>query len=220
MAKKIICKVGDIFSIPVSDTEFIYGQILFDVASQYIKNKKVSSNDISRNYFGFFNKSVLVRTFQGVFNSITAVDFNKVAVNSTFVFQDFLSEYNGKIEGHGVINPILVTFPEVLSSYNMDFFLAVGELYLPIPISNKEYEEIGIYASSGYGYYEVIMATLDYSGRNDLVSDNKMDNYFSDSDLRSMPEQRTKIYALAKESPNQSYYDMALKHGFDLSRLY
>lgn len=220
MAKKIKCKVGDIFSIPVSDTEFIYGQVLFDVTSQYINNAHILPSDINKSYLGFFNESLLVRTFKGVCTSINAADFDNIAVDSTFVFRDFLSKHNGRIERNIEINPTLVSFPEVLSRDNMIIYLAVGELYIPIPISGKEYEEIGVYPSSGYGYYNVIMATLDYSGRSDLVGDHHMDNYFRGLDLRSTPELRAKIYNLAKESLNQSYYNMALKHGFDLSRLY
>ena len=35
----------------------------------------------------------------------------------------------------------------------------------------------------------VVVATLDFSGRDDLIKeDAKMDNYFRDSDLRSLPD--------------------------------
>lgn len=47
-----------------------------------------------------------------------------------------------------------------------------------------------------------------------------MDNYFEHIDLRSRPELRSEIYASIHEDTNQNYYDMALKHGFDLKRLY
>ena len=37
MAKKVKCTTGDVFGIPVSETEFIFGRVLFDVTKQYIK---------------------------------------------------------------------------------------------------------------------------------------------------------------------------------------
>ena len=56
------------------------------------------------------------------------------------------------------------------------------------------YDEIKVMPSTGYGYYEVVVATLDFSGRDDLIEeDAKMDNYFRDSDLRSLPDVRKRI---------------------------
>ena len=37
MAKKVKCTTGDVFAIPVSEMEFIFGRVLFDVTKQYIK---------------------------------------------------------------------------------------------------------------------------------------------------------------------------------------
>lgn len=219
MAKKVKCTTGDVFAIPVSETEFIFGRVLFDVTKQYIKI--VPEEERELNDLGFFNKSVLVEMFLGVYTSVEDVDFEKKAVTGTFVFNDFLSKYEGVIVGKREVNPIDVSFPEVLSRYNMNVYLASGELYLPIPIDGDEYREIGVYASSGYGYYNLIVATLDFSGRDDLIKeDAKMDNYFEHIDLRSRPELRSEIYASIHEDTNQNYYDMALKHGFDLKRLY
>ena len=31
MAKKVKCTTGDVFAIPVSDTEFIFGRVLFEL---------------------------------------------------------------------------------------------------------------------------------------------------------------------------------------------
>ncbi len=75
--------------------------------------------------------------------------------------------------------------------------------------------------STGYGYYEVVVATLDFSGRDDLIKeDAKMDNYFRDSDLRSLPDVRKRIWKLAGEDMNKSYYELAKGKGVDLARLY
>ena len=135
---------------------------------------------------------------------------------------DFLSEYKGMIVGKREVNPIEVSFPETLESRNMDYYLTLGELAFPIDITEQiYYDEIKVMPSTGYGYYEVIVATLDFSGRDDLIKeDAKMDNYFEHIDLRSRPELRSEIYASIHEDTNQNYYDMALKHGFDLKRLY
>lgn len=185
MAKKVKCTTGDVFAIPVSETEFIFGRVLFDVTKQYIKI--VPEEERVFNYLGFFNKSVLIEMFLGVYTSVKGVDFEKKAVTGTFVFNDFLSEYKGMIVGKREVNPIEVSFPETLGSRNMDYYLTLGELAFPIDITEQiYYDEIKAMPSTGYGYYEVVVATLDFSGRDDLIKeDAKMDNYFRDSDLRS-----------------------------------
>lgn len=221
MVKKVKCTTGDVFAIPVSDTEFIFGRVLFDVTKQYLKNTIESEGNFSKNDLGFYDKSVLVETYLGVYTSVEDVDFEKKAVAGTFVFYDFLSKYEGMIVGNREVNPVEVSFPEVISRYGMKFYLALGELYLPIPLDSDERDKIGVYPTTGYGYYDVIVATLDYSGREDLIKQgSKMDNYFEHTDLRSRPELRNEIYASIHEDPNQNYYSMALKFGFDLKRLY
>ncbi|MDC2661317.1 hypothetical protein [Bacteroides ovatus] len=220
MAKKLKCTTGDVFAIPVSETEFVFGRVLFDVTKQYIKI--VPEEEWKFNYLGFFNKSVLVEMFLGVYTSVEDVDFEKKAVIGTFVFNDFLSEYKGMIVGKREVNPVEVSFLETLCSRNMDYYLTSGELAFPINITERiYYDEIKVMPSSGYGYYEIIIATLDFSGRDDLIKkDAKMDNYFSDSDLRSLPDVRKRMWEIAGEDMNKSYYELAKEKGFDLARLY
>ncbi len=215
MAKKKTINIGDIFSVKVEKNEFIFGRILFDVVNQCIK-KNLDKN----NYMGFFNKCFLIETFKGVFSSFDKIDMEKKAVISSFVPVDFFYDYECNIIGNVKVDPKEVSFPEVLSSTNMDYFFSVGLLQFSIKLSETEYENIGVYPSFGTGYWEII-ATLDFSNRIDLIEEgDHMDNYFEDSDLRSNPELRKKIYSMIGEDPDQSYYELSLKHGFDLSRLY
>lgn len=219
MAKKIKCTTGDVFAIPVSDTEFIFGRGLFDVTKQYF-NKADLSKDLM-NYFLFFNGSLLVETYKGVFTSIEEVDFDNIAVRGTFVLNGFLRVFNGRIETNRKVDVEAVSFPETLVHSGGRVTLCVGELDIPIPMSVEKTEEIHIPPVTSYGYQNVIIATLDYSGREDLIKQGgKRDNYFEHIDLRSRPELRNEIYRLIHEDTNQNYYNMALKFGFDLKRLY
>ena len=219
MAKKIKCTTGDVFAIPVSDTEFIFGKVTFDVTTQYIK--VVSKEEWGAKYLDFFNGCVLVETYLGVYTSVEEVDFGKKAVNGIFVINGFLSEHKGMIVGKREVNPVDVSFPETLASRNMSFYLTLGELALPIQITSQIYhDEIGIMPSTGYGY-DIVMATLDYSGREDLIEEGeKMDNYFKFEDLRSVPDARKRMWELAGEDMNKSYYELAKEKGLDLARLY
>lgn len=217
MAKKVNFKfqVGDIFSIKITENEMIFGRILFDVNNQYLKKGLKGFN-----YLDYFNNCFLIETFIGVFPSFDNIDIKKKAVISSFIPEDFFEDFDCNIIDNIKVNIEEVSFPEVLSTFNSNYFFSVGELSLLINLTDKEYDDIGIYPTFGSGYWEIV-ATLDFSKRLDLIEDgDRMDNYFENSDLRYSPLIRNKIYSLIGEAPDQSYYELALKYGFDLTRLY
>ena len=172
---------------------------MFDVTKQYLKEEAAENK---YNYLNVFNKCFLIETFIGVAHSLEEINMNKKAVISSFVSSDFFAEDECEIIGNEKIDITLVSFPEVLSSYNSNIYFSVGELSLPIPLTSEEYNEIKVHPSFGSGYW-IVVATLDYSNRVDLIEDgDKHENYFRFSDLRSLPVIRKKIYNLAKEDSN------------------
>jgi hypothetical protein len=224
MAKKLTLKTGDIFSVKVAENEFIFGRILFDVSKQYLHSPLGNE---TKNYLDFFSECFLIETFYGVYSDISNVDMEKKAVLSVFVFnnfykKDFFQNRDFTVVGFKEVDYKKVSFPETLSSYHPNYYFSCGELYIKINIDEHTYyDKIKIMPSAGYGYDEIIVATLDISKREDLIEPgDKMDNYFRWSDLRSVPNIRSDIYTMLGEDPTQSYYEMALKHGFDLARLY
>lgn len=220
MAKrKIKVRTGDIFSVEVSKNEFIFGRVLFDVVNQYMErgfDKEIN------NYMGFFNKCFLIETFVGVHPSFESIDIKEKAVISSFVSKDFFedNDFECNIIHNIKIDAKKVSFPEVLSLINSNYFFSVGELQIPISLTKEEYERIKVNPCFGSGYWDIV-ATLDLSGRTDLIEDgDQMDNYFRYSDIRSLPDIRKIIYSRIGEDLNQSYYELALKNDFDLARLY
>ena len=217
MAKKVKFKVGDVFSIEASKSEFVFGRILFDPNEQYMK-KVPQEKQFS--YLDFFSGSILIETYVGAFNSLDKVDYSKIAVKNSFVSNTIFKRNDVKIISNQPVQPQEVSFPEVISTYNSNFYFSTGELKIPININHAEYNEIHVYPTSGSGYWELV-ATLVWSGRTDLVEAGDIrETYLKSNDLRFSPEKREKIYAMIGEDPNQSYYELALKHGFDLARLY
>jgi hypothetical protein len=217
MAKRIKFKTSDIFSIEVSKNEFVFGRILFDPSEQYIK-KIPEEKQFS--YLDWFSGCILIETYLGVFSSLDKVVFSRIAVTSSFVSKNIFKREDVKIIDNKPVNPQKVSFPEVISTYDSKYYFSVGELKIPININSQGYDQIHVYPSFGDGYWELV-ATLVWSGREDLVEkEDVKEVYFSADDLRVTPKKRNKIYALIGEDPNQSYYELALKHGFDLARLY
>ena len=68
MAKRKKINVSDVFSVKVSESEFIYGRVLFDVTKQYMK-KSYNPEGNNYSYLSFFNKCFLIETFLGVSSS-------------------------------------------------------------------------------------------------------------------------------------------------------
>jgi hypothetical protein len=167
MAKRIKYKTGDIFSIEVGNNEFVFGRVLFDTKEQYIKKL---SPDEQKSYFNFFSNCFLMETYNGVFDTLDKVDYKKIAVKSNFVSKDIFKRDDVKILHNIPVDPKNVTFPEVITTFNSDYFFSVGELNIPIKITSKERDDIHVYPSYGSGYWEMV-ATLVYSNRPDLIEE-------------------------------------------------
>ena len=128
MAKRIKYKTGDIFSIEVSENSFIYGRILFDPNEQYLK-KMPKEEQFS--YLDWFGKCVLIETYKGVFSSLEEVDFRKVAIKSNFVPTHMLKREDVKLIGYEPVKPQGVSFPEVITMYNSNYYFSEGNITHP-----------------------------------------------------------------------------------------
>ncbi len=208
---------GSIFSVNVSADEKIYGRILFDVDDFLDKSK----NKDLKNYFDVFKKCVLIETFGIVSKEFDVSYLKNVAVKSSFIPVDTISD-GEEWELTNMLIPVSVgyiTFPEVLRFVDGKIYFCVGEVSIPTSFDEVFRDQSGVYPSFGSGYWEIV-ATLDYAGRKDLIEDEDdlMECYFKDSDLRESPELRKEIYDAINEDPGMSYEQLALKHGFNLNK--
>ncbi|WP_316771539.1 Imm26 family immunity protein [Pedobacter frigiditerrae] len=209
-------KAGDIFAIQIEQSSnYYFGRILFDVQQQY-KNSTETSN-----YLDWHSNSVLIETYKHI-ASEPKIDKYDVAIDAVFIPKKELLKQSITVIGNVPVNPTKVSFPETLKNVEHTCFFTVGEFAIKTNLSTAyAYDSIKVFPTSGKMYY-IQLATLDFSGRRDLIVDKQdiMDNYFRFSDLRSLPEKRAEIYQSIGEDPNISYYDLALKYGFDLGRFY
>jgi len=208
---------GSIFSVNVSADEKIYGRILFDVDDFLDKSK----NKDLKNYFDVFKKCVLIETFGIVSKEFDVSYLKNVAVKSSFIPVDTISD-GEEWELTNMLIPVpvgYITFPEVLRFVDGKIYFCVGEVSIPTSFDGVFRDQSGVYPSFGSGYWEIV-ATLDYAGRKDLIEDEDdlMECYFKDSDLRESPELRKEIYDAINEDPGMSYEQLALKHGFNLNK--
>ncbi|WP_426477539.1 Imm26 family immunity protein [Chryseobacterium sp. CBSDS_008] len=209
-------KVGDVFAIKIENsTEYYFGRLLFDVKDQYDGSGQIY------NYLDWHQECVLVETYKYISSELATNNYEP-AICSTFILKRDLLKQDIQIIDHLMVVPETVSFPETLKNVENTCFFTVGELAIKTNLSTEyAYDNIKIFPTLGNTYYLEI-ATLDISNRKDLIvdKDDIMDNYFRFSDMRSLPLVQEEIYRAINEIPNVSYYELALKHGFDLKRFY
>ena len=70
-----------------------------------------------------------------------------------------------------------------------------------------------------FWYSTVLNSACHYGNRDELV-DFTIQSSLEKEDLRFAMKQRQEVYKQIGEDMNLSYYELALKHGFDLGRYY
>lgn len=217
MSKKL--EEGDIFSIKVSAKEYVFGRILFDGSAYW----KQYGNEKPNNYLDWFSGCILIETYAEVAEKFDEKMMANVAVESSFIANDvFKEEENWELTDNNIsVQANQVSFPEVLLAEQHDIFFCVGEIKIKTSFDMNFRDEVGVYPSFGSGYWEMI-ATLDKASRRDLIKDQDdiMETYFTDSDLRMLPEIRNKIYNDINISSDKTYYELSKEMGFDLGRFY
>lgn len=219
MKKDTKLQLGDIFSIKTENSgAYIYGRVLFDTQKQFTEGMPF-------NYLDWHSKSVLIEMYKYVTieeaESIN-IDTLETAITSTFIDKNSLQKRLSRIIANKKIDFQKVTFPETLKNVHREGkFLAVGELVIKIDLTIEDLDRINVFPTLGNLYY-LELATLDYSGRSDLIEDKEdiLGVYFTSCDLRSLPEIRKEIYNRIGENPDLSYHELSSKHGFDFERFY
>jgi Immunity protein 26 len=216
MAKKF--KAGDIFSLELPTGEYVTGRVLLDVKNQCIRPKLIPSDSP----LGFFNGYVLTEIYRQTFSKPTA-ERSEVLIPGVWTDSGSLKDGDWPIIGHEEVDPTKVEFPEafILRGSRTILFLK-GEIKVPIEMTYEEYEQLSIRNSKGTSGW-LGETCLYYLGRKDEINDpNQLDvelRSLKHSDLR-FNEFRSEAYRRLDEDENISYFEMSLKHGYDIRRFY
>jgi hypothetical protein len=193
------------------------GRVILDVKQQCIRPKLLPSGSP----LGFYNGLVLTEIYRQTFSEPTAVR-SDILIPGVWVDSIQFQWDRWSIIGHEAVDPTQVDFPEKLIPYGARTILFErGELGLPIDMSREEYEQVGVRGIKDPGFLDEIC--LYYLGRKDEINDPDL----VDVELRSLKhsdlrfnEFRSEAYRHLGEDENQSYFEMALKHGYDIRRFY
>jgi hypothetical protein len=216
MAKKF--KAGDIFSFEIPAGEYMVGRVMLDVKKQCVRPKLLKSGSS----LSFFGSSILIEVYEQTFSKPTA-ERSDILIPGFFADPILIEMGNWEITGHAPINPIQVDFPEsFVRSGARTFLFQRGEISIPIDMTIEEYEQLNVtktlHAAGFLG--EFCLYLLD---RKDEINDPDL----VDLELRNLKhtdlhfnEFRSEAYRRLGEDENQSYFEIALKHGHDLRRFY
>ena len=95
-----------------------------------------------------------------------------------------------------------------------------GELELKTEITSAQFDnEYKIMPGIDGSFNALIDIACHYQQRDDLMSVKRI-MFLESRDLRFSPDKRKEVYRQIGEDMYQSYYEMALKHGYDLGRFY
>jgi hypothetical protein len=208
-------KPGDVFSMPIGKKEFLSGRVLLDVYTQCFAPGRLKPESP----LVFFQGCMLVE-IHGVPTPKPAVADERVLIPSMFVVA---RAFTGKwpVVGNRPIDPSRVDFPPTLSLVGPNPHLSWGEIQVPIAITFTELEALDISPTITTSLLDQI--ALFALGREKDLDRKRVKNIKivrpQHWDLRFHPR-REELFKLAGLPTQPTYYDEALKRGFDLRRFY
>ncbi|MDR2144966.1 MAG: immunity 26 domain-containing protein [Tannerella sp.] len=225
MEKKKL-KEGDIFYVKIND-KYIFGKILIDISERILKLE-------SQHKYKFYSGCYLATVFSGIYDD-PILTTTEIILPSQFTFKRYFYSKQYKVEWffyeHQPIDYTKIDFPEVLETGDnglinfrkCDVSIPTKTLYKNFPRQNMNDSPTSIQNYTGClcpSFYQMADDAIHLQGRDDLLRDKERTDFISKNDLRLSIEDRARFYAEIGEDPNQSYYEMALKYGFDLARFY
>ena len=223
MAKSNKFEAGNIFRVKLLNGMYMFGHIVFFVPR---RNKRKYQELNPESYLrGFLSNCILVDIYSQISHS-EVLESKEVFFKGVFLSSSDLSTYDDMIivAEDEIVNIEKVEFPETIGA-NLEngFFLQRGELQFKLGVITKNMQdELAKSPSSSFkDVYSVADDVLFLQNRESEMQRKYYDGYkHTPSDLKNHPELRAEIYKIIGENSTLSYYDLSLKHGFDLGRFY
>ena len=222
MTKKRLSE-GDIFYVKVN-SKFIFARILLDVNTRILKYEP-------EHHTKFFTGCYLIEVYKGLYDTPNLLT-KEIILPSQYTFKKYFYSKTYKVEwffyDHEPIDYTKLDFPETLKT-GENGLIDFGKFDLSIPTStqfedwpkleNNQSNQKFTGNISGT-FYGMVDESFHLQGRDELMRTPNRTHFLDNNDLRLNISFRNKFYKQIDEDPNMSYYDLALKHGFDLARFY
>ena len=208
---------GDIFYV-FHNGKYFFGKILMNVSERM--PERVSP-------MKFFHDCYLVGIFKGIYDVpiLTEKEFvipSIYTLKKQFYFKEYKTEWTF-YKNEPINCKQDISFPEnIIIVDNKKICFRCGEIELQTQLTNKDWlGDYNIQRQVHFWYSSILKMACHYGNRNDLIEYFKSDDMFLEKeDLRFAKKQRKEVYEQIGEDINISYYELALKHGFDLGRFY
>jgi hypothetical protein len=216
---------GDIFYVQVSG-KYVFGRILLDVTKRIFKLEPQHREFFYRNCY-------LAEVYKGIYDE-PVLTTTEIILPSQFTFKRYFYSKEYRVEWvyykHEPIDYKTIDFPEVLETGDnrlinfrkFDVSIPTKTLFKNFPrhdmndLPTTKQKFTGSICST---FYQMVDEAFHLQGRDDLMQV-KSTYFLNNNDLRLSPVDRARFYSEIGEDPNISYYDLALKYGFDLARFY
>lgn len=211
-------KSGDIFSIQISPTEFAFGKVNLNIQTQCVDKNLITKN----NPLSSFEDVILIEIYRETSKN-NLPEKREVLIPGLLTLSEFFNRGVFPVVGFSEVVPQNVDFPESLTVEGVtQAGFVKGEIKHIFPMGIEAIESIKIYPKTLPPIIlpEIILYQL---GRKEEIKNpalvNKELRNLNRHDLR-FSEHRQKVYEKAGLDPNESYYEMSKRMGFDLARFY
>jgi hypothetical protein len=211
---------GDIFYVRVNG-KYVFGRILMDINERILKLEP-------QHVYSFYKGCYLLEVYKGICDEPNLVT-TEIVLPGEFVFKKDFYAKQDKTDWHFYDSKPIdykeMDFPETLETGD-DGFLDFRKFDIALPtktLYRNFYSDTFNQKYTGtihFSYYSIVDEAFHIQGRDDLMHLKSCVYFSSDRNLRLQLDDRKKFYKQIGENINTSYYDMALKHGFDLARFY
>jgi hypothetical protein len=197
-------KAGDIFSVPLPRGTEIFCQLLLDVRTQCIRPRLLPADSRLR----FYADTFLQRVLRG-----------PTPASGSLLPPVFIWEHGWNQVGHGAVVPEQVDFPQGLLANGVRQGFVWGELWLPIALTAQEMMAINAFPPIKGSVAEIALHALGRTAEIDPQF--KVPEIFAASqlDLRESPH-KGRIYSLLGARIGSTYFETALRYGYDVRRFY
>ncbi len=216
MSKKKL-EEGDIFYTH-RNGKYFFGKILLDVS------KRILNSEPQNLGMKFFSGCCLATVYKGIYDEPVLKDTDLI-IPGAFIYTKYFYSKKYKVDwkyyDHGPIDYKKIDFPESLQSVHQKGICFVkGELELKTSLTSQQFDnDFKVLKGIDGSFDTLIDIACHYQGRKDLM-DVERSVFLESRDLRFSPEKRKEVYKQIGEDMNESYYEIALKHGHDLGRFY
>jgi hypothetical protein len=223
MANKKKLTEGDIFYVEISG-KYIFGKLLLDMHKRIFKLEP-------KHKLKFYDGCYLIEVYKGIYD-IPELTTDEIIYPASFVFHStfypskkWTTYVDWTFYKNEPIDYKALDFPETLETGDnglIDF--RKFDVSIPTKTFRNDFWPDTLNQKYTGGAFTIFTQMADevfhLQGRDDLLTDKTRTYFQATKDLRFQTKDRILFYKQINENINISYYELALKHGFDLGRFY